>query len=160
MQFDIRYACDDIINARELFAEYAKLLVEAESRIVYYLDLQGYDSEAENLDEKYGLPDGRFYIAYLEGKAAACIALRKMNDAECELKRLYVKAEFRGQGIATALLELVIADARDIGYRFMLLDTLPALKEALKLYEKKGFYRIGPYNDNPVEDSVFLRLDL
>jgi len=75
------------------------------------------------------------------------------------MKRLYVRPKFRGNKIAKLLVELIIKDAKEIGYQCMLLDTFPALKDALELYEKEGFYRIPPYNDSPVNDTVFMRID-
>ena len=93
-------------------------------------------------------------------KAAASVALHKIDEQTCELKRLYVKPEYRRQGIAEMLLDRLISEARETGYSYMVLDTMPALKEAIRLYEKKGFYRIGKYNNNPFEKMLFYRKDL
>ena len=160
MSFEIRLAIDDVDNIKELFTEYTKMLIDMESDFQNYLNIQNYDSEIENLRGKYGLPDGRLYIAYSDNHAVGCIALRKINNTECEMKRLYVKPQFRGNGLAKSLVELIINDAREIGYRYMLLDTLPGLKTAIKMYENLGFYRIPSYNDSPVENTVFMKLDL
>jgi ribosomal protein S18 acetylase RimI-like enzyme len=124
------------------------------------LHLQNYDHELENLEEKYGMPDGRLYIACLGHQAAGCIDLRRLNDTESEMKRLYIKPSYRGAGLGKILIDRVIGDAREIGYRAMLLDTLPVLKAAMKLYENAGFYRIPPYNNSPAEKTIFMRLDL
>ena len=96
----------------------------------------------------------------MDDAIAGCIALRPLSDTECELKRLYVKDTFRGQGIAEHLVEKLIDDAREMGYDAMLLDTLPFLKGALHLYAKLGFQEISPYNNSPMETSIFLKLDL
>jgi ribosomal protein S18 acetylase RimI-like enzyme len=160
MSLEIKLAYDDTDNIKILFSEYINLLLEVEKDFHIYLDLQNYDSEIDNLKEKYGLPDGRLYIAYYDNQAAGCIALRKMNETECEMKRLYIKPQFRRNKIGMALVELIINDAKKIGYKYMLLDTLPSLEAAVKLYENFGFYRIPPYNDSPIDNTIFMKLDL
>ena len=160
MPIEIKLAYDDTDNIKELFAEYIKLLFDLESGFQHYLDLQGYENEIGNLNEKYGLPNGRLYIAYVNNQAAGCVALRQINDTECEMKRLYVRPEFSGNKIGEALVETIISDAKEIGYQFMLLDTFPSLHKAIKLYEKKGFCKIPPYNNSPIDNTVFMKLDL
>ena len=160
MSIEIKLGYKDTDNIKILFDEYTKLLVDTDSNFENYLDIQNYDDEIENLNAKYSLPHGRLYIAYLNKQAAGCIALRKINESDCEMKRLYVKPEYRGSGIAKKLVDLIISDAKSIGYQCMLLDTLPGLKGAIKLYEGIGFYRIPSYNDSPIDDTVFMKLDL
>ena len=160
MSLEIKLAYDDTVNIEQLFTEYTELLVRLESDFGSYLQLQNYDSEVDNLNEKYGLPRGRLYIAYLEGRAAGCIALREISKTECEMKRLYVRPEFRGHNIGEALVETIISDATEIGYHCMLLDTFPALEKAIKLYEKMGFYSTLPYSNSPIEHAIFMKLDL
>jgi len=144
----------------ELFNEYTRELASIEASFGSYLSLQGYSKELEDLEGKYGLPDCRLYIALAGGQAAGCVALKRHGDGACEMKRLYVKPEFRNLSIARQLTSAIIQDAKGIGYTHMLLDTLPSLVPAIKLYESIGFYRIGPYNDSPVENTIFMRLDL
>jgi ribosomal protein S18 acetylase RimI-like enzyme len=79
---------------------------------------------------------------------------------QCEMKRLYVKPEFRGNGIAKILAERIISDAKSIGYSSMLLDTLPFLQTAISMYRKMGFYEIECYNDSPLDDTIYMKLDL
>lgn len=160
MSLEIRPAYDDLENIKILFNEYTQYLFTIESNFQNYLDLQNYDDEITNLHEKYRLPSGRLYIAYYAGQAAGCIALRQINQTDCEMKRLYVRPQFRGKGIAKTLSEIIIRDARSIGYQSMLLDTLPTLVVAISLYEKMGFYRTLPYNASPVTNTVFMKLDL
>ena len=157
---EIKLAYDDTRNILALFSEYIDMLLGLEPDFQCYLEIQDYDSEIEDLTQKYGLPSGRLYIAYYEGNVAGCIALRQMNDEECEMKRLYVKPQFRGNGIAKELVRLIVNDAKEIGYKSMLLDTWPSLNAAIKLYEGFGFYRIPPYNDSPIANTVYLKLDL
>lgn len=152
------YRCIDKI--KELFKEYTDMLVKTDEKFAQYLKLQDYDSELENLHIKYGPPKGRLYLATVEGEVAGCIALRYMDKTTCELKRLYVKPEFRGNQIGDVLVEQVIEDAKEIGYKKILLDTLPFLKSAIHLYKKYGFYEILPYNNSPMSNSIYYRLDL
>ena len=145
---------------KSLFTEYTEYLVENDSKFKEYLEIQKYDDEVEHLENKYGLPWGRLYIAYYENQVAGCIALRKINDKECEMKRLYVIPKFRNKGIAKTLVEKIVSDAKKIGYSSMLLDTLPFLQTAIKMYKKMGLYEIECYNNSPMEDSIYLKLDL
>ncbi|MCL2111288.1 MAG: GNAT family N-acetyltransferase [Clostridiales bacterium] len=161
MSLEIKLAYRHTKEIKELFAEYTELLVEAESSFGTYLDIQDYDAEIEDLETKYGLPDGRLYIAFSDGQAAGCIALKPLDGkVNCELKRLYVRPGHRGKKIAKALVETIIRDAVQIGFSHMLLDTLPALEEAMSLYKSFGFYEIPSYNNSPVDSSIFMRLDL
>ena len=89
-----------------------------------------------------------------------CIALRKLDEERCEMKRLYVRPAFRGRHIARRLVDQIIANARMIGYRRMLLDTLPCLEDAVRMYRKLGFRDIPCYNDSPMDITLFMGLDL
>ena len=121
-----------------LFSEYTRMLVTEDPAFAAYLELQNYDEELRHLEGKYGLPDGRLYLALVDGTPAGCIALRKLDETRCELKRLYVRPAFRGQGLARLLTEQILRDARAIGYRKILLDTLPFLESAIRLYRSLG----------------------
>ena len=143
-----------------LFAEYTAMLIEGEPEMAGYLRQQNYEQELSHLQEKYGGADGRFYVALAEGRVVGCIALRRFYKESCELKLLYVLPEFRGCGIARGLTRRLIADARGMGYRRMLLDTLPFLRGAMALYESEGFYRVDRYNDSPLSRTFFYCLDL
>ncbi|MDO4582377.1 MAG: GNAT family N-acetyltransferase [Bacillota bacterium] len=143
-----------------LFAEYTQMLIDGDATFARYLQMQHYDEELRQLAAKYGPPDGRLYLAYDDGQPAGCIALKRHDDACGELKRLYVRPAYRGRHIGERLLRQIVADATNIGYRAIVLDTLPFLREALRLYEKFGFYETTAYNDSPMSNSIFLRLDL
>ena len=160
MRMEIKLAYDDIDNIKELFTEYIKLLFDYDSGFQDILDLQDYEFEMGNPEKKYALPNGRLYIAYCDDRVAGCIALRKLSETECEMKRFYVRPQFRGNHIGRALAEAIIDDAKEIGYESMLLDTLPMLTTAIAMYDGMGFQRIPPYNDYPVEKTVFMKLDL
>jgi ribosomal protein S18 acetylase RimI-like enzyme len=160
MKTEIKLAYDNIRDVKELFLEYTEMLVKNDHNFAKYLEVQNYDSELEHLTDKYGLPEGRLYIVNVEGEVAGCIALRKIDDENCEMKRLYVRHKFRGHKIANKLMEIIIEDAKIIGYKSMLLDTLPFLEKAIHLYEKFGFYKIEAYNNSPMDTSIYMKLDL
>jgi putative acetyltransferase len=149
---------EQIALARELFREYAKALSVD-------LCFQDFERELRELPGKYAPPAGRLLLAYYndEGaseRVAGCGALRPLSAEICEMKRLYVRPEFRGKGIGRALALALITAARGIGYRALPLDTLPRMGEAHKLYEQLGFREISAYCPNPVEGVRYLELDL
>jgi putative acetyltransferase len=138
---------------RTLFEEYA-------ASLDIDLCFQNFDEELRTLPGEYGPPDGTIILAYLDETPAGCVALRKLEDKTCEMKRLYVKPECRGKGIGRALVEAVIVHARQIGYASMKLDTLGSMKEANELYASLGFAECGPYRYNPCTCPVFMELAL
>ncbi|MBQ4536094.1 MAG: GNAT family N-acetyltransferase [Lachnospiraceae bacterium] len=143
-----------------LFDEYTNMLIEGNPDFQKYLAIQNYDEELEHLESKYGLPDGRLYLAYFEKQLAGCVGLRKINGSDCEMKRLYVRPQFRGNHIGDYLVKFIIEEARKIGYSHMLLDTLPFLDTAIQMYKKHGFYEISSYNNSPMEGLVYMKLEL
>lgn len=144
----------EIAAARELFREY-------ETELDLDLCFQGFEAELATLPGKYAPPDGRLLLAYVGDKLVGCIAMRKLEDGVCEMKRLFVRGEFRGQKIGIALIDRVINDAREIGYAKMRLDTSTLkMKKAISLYESYGFARIAPYYDNPHPGVLFMELTL
>src|SRR5437867_1695699 len=144
---------EQMAAVRQLFVEYARSL-----NIV--LCFQGFEQELAELPGCYAPPPGRLLLA-LEGEAVVgCVALRKIDDGICELKRLYVRPAFRGMGAGRLLVTAVLEAARQCGYRVMRLDTLVSMKEAKALYESFGFVRIAPYYENPSTETVFMELNL
>jgi len=160
MKIEILPAFDRQKDIVELFSEYTDYLIKGDAVFAKYLGMQNYESEISDLSAKYGMPKGRLYIVYCDGIAAGCIALRNINDISCELKRLYVRPQYRGQGIAKKLVKLILSDAKEIGYSYILLDTLPFLKSAISLYRSLGFYEIEKFNDSPMVGSLYMRYDL
>lgn len=160
MKIEIVLAYDHQQEIRELFSEYTGMLVAGDSSFQEYLDLQHFDDEVDHLEVKYGMPYGRLYVVYCDGQAAGCIGLRRIDEQNCEMKRLYVRPQFRGNKIGEKLVQKIIGDAKEIGYAAMLLDTLPFLENAVRIYQKIGFYTIDCYNDSPVSTSIFMKLDL
>ncbi len=147
-------ATSDIEQARALFKEYAAWLE---------IDLwfQNFDQELAGLPGDYAPPDGRLLLAQQNNQVAGCVALRKIGDGICEMKRLFVRPAFRGQGLGPLLIESVIREARAIGYTAMRLDTLPPkMNDAIALYRAFGFQEIAPYYRNPVPGAKFMELSL
>lgn len=151
---------EDRAELEQLFEEYMDMLLRRQPEFQGYLALQHYDTELDQLREKYGPPYGRLYLARVDGAAAGCVALRQIDRESCELKRLYVRPAFRGHGLAGQLVDQVLSDARAIGYRAVLLDTFPFLEDAIRLYKKRGFREIPSYNGTPMAQLIYLRLDL
>jgi len=162
MEWRIIPGYDRVEELVSLFADYTRMLIAGEPEMVEYLDQQDIRWEVDHLQEKYGGPNGRLYVALEDQRVVGCVALRPIDNESGELKRLYVVPEMRGQGIARALTRKVINDARSIGYRRLLLDTLPFLTEAIALYESEGFCRVEKYNDSPLppEKNYFYGMDL
>ena len=160
MSLEIMLAYDRADEVLALFGEYMDMLLEGDPSFAAYLRIQNYDDELRDLSQKYGLPDGRLYLAYWNGELAGSIALRKIDNENCELKRMYIKPAFRRKGIAVSLVRRLMEDAQIIGYRHMLLDTLPFLQVAIRMYRNLGFYEIERYNDSPMDTSIYMRLDL
>jgi GNAT superfamily N-acetyltransferase len=145
---------DHIDDARRLFREY-------ESWHGMDLCFQGYEQELADLPGKYARPSGCLLLAYSDEKLAGCIALRKLEDGICEMKRLFVRDGFRGQKIGIQLVENLIEEARKENYLTMRLDTFPAMmRKAMSLYESHGFREIPPYYNNPHEGVLFMELTL
>ena len=139
------------LAARNLFVEYAE-------NLGVDLCFQGFQEELDGLPGAYAPPDGRLLLAIDSDRAVGCVAIRKLEDGICEMKRLYVKSAYRGQGLGRRLAEAVIAEARAIGYGKMRLDSLTSLTEAAGLYRSLGFVEISPYRYNPLPDAVFMEL--
>jgi GNAT superfamily N-acetyltransferase len=120
----------------------------------------GYDLELATLPGNYAPPAGCLWLAELGGMPAACVALRRLDATRCEMKRLYVRAAFRGAGLAGILVERVIERARALGYMEMYLDTLPDMRAARLMYDLLGFRVCPPYLPEPTPGAECLVLDL
>ena len=144
-------AIDDI---RALFLEYANSLD-------FSLCFQSFDRELSGLPGPYARPDGRLILCRVDAKPAACIAMKKFEPGVCEMKRLYVRPEFRGYQLGLKLATYLIDEARQAGYARMRLDTIPrTMGHAVQLYRSLGFREIPPYYENPIPQALYLELDL
>lgn len=143
----------DIAVARRLFEEYA-------AWIAIDLSFQNFAEELKLLPGEYAPPGGALLLAWAEARPAGCVAVRRIDEETCEMKRLYVRDSFRGLSAGERLAHEAIAWARAADYRRMLLDTLPSMRSAHRLYERLGFMEIPAYRFNPVEGARFMALDL
>jgi len=156
MDLDIARATSaaEIAAVRELFLEYEKFLG-------FDLCFQGFEQELAALPGGYAPPRGCLLLARgPAGEVAGCVALRPLAGAVCEMKRLYLRAPYRGRGQGRRLAEAIVEAAREIGYAAMRLDTVARLTESLALYRSLGFREIAPYRENPHADVVYLELEL
>lgn len=144
----------------EDFETAKKLLVEYGSSLSFHLSFQDFEGELANLPGDYVSPNGCLLLAVYKEQSVGCVGLRKLSDEVCEMKRLYVREQFRGLGIGRALVEAVIEKARKIDYNYMRLDTVPSMEVASALYISVGFKKISTYRYNPIEDAVFMELKL
>lgn len=145
---------EDIETARQLFREYSDWLQ-------INLCFQNFEQELAHLPGDYAPPQGRLLLAYDDSELVGCVALRRIAEGVCEMKRLFLREASRGRGLGRALIEAIIQEARRLGYERMRLDTLPPkMNDAIALYRRYGFKEIAPYYDNPVPGAIFMELEL
>ncbi|MBL8459974.1 carbonate dehydratase [Zoogloea sp.] len=143
----------EIEHVRQFFRNYAGWLGVD-------LGYQNFAEEMASLPGAYSPPTGRLFFAELDGRPAGCIGIRAATEGVCEMKRLYVEPESRGNGVGRELALAAIKAAKSLGYRKVMLDTLPAMRIAVKLYRELGFKEAPAYYPTPVEGTMFLALDL
>ena len=143
----------ELEHVRQFFRNYAAWLG-------VNLDYQDFGEEMASLPGAYAAPAGRLFYAEFEGRPAGCVGIRPTSDGVCEMKRLYVEPEMRGNGIGRQLALAAIKAAKALGYRKVMMDTLPAMRIAVKLYRELGFKEAPAYYPTPVEGTLFLALDL
>jgi ribosomal protein S18 acetylase RimI-like enzyme len=153
-EFCFAESAQEIAAIRGLFLEYAQSLG-------FSLCFQGFDQELAGLPGDYAAPAGRLILATQGGETAGCVALHKLDAEHCEMKRLYVRPQFRGRGLGLYLTERIMADAREIGYKYLRLDTVePVMRTAVAMYRRFGFHEIAPYRPNPIEGALYMELEL
>jgi ribosomal protein S18 acetylase RimI-like enzyme len=141
-------------DIRLLFLEYA-------GSLNFSLCFQQFDQELRGLPGEYAPPEGRLILCEVDGRPAGCIALKKLEEGICEMKRLYIRPEFRGRALGLKLVIHLIAEARSAGYSAMRLDTVSGIMDhAIALYRSVGFRNIPPYYVSPIANAVYLELDL
>jgi len=149
-------SAEEYLAARKLIEDYA-IFLDVD------LCFQDFNRELETLATMYGPPNGCQYLVFYDGQLAGGVGLRRFDKETCEMKRLYVYPSFKGKGLGTLLVDSVIAEAKRLNYKKMVLDTIPKLETALQMYFRRGFYEVSPYYDNPHRHSMkvyFLALDL
>ena len=149
------------VESREQAAEVRELFLEYARSLTFDLCFQSFDKELAGLPGDYAPPEGRLLLAIFDGQTAGCVALRKIENDVCEMKRLYVRPQFRGKGLGKALAERIIHEAREIGYKKLRLDTVePVMRAAVAMYRQLGFQEIEPYRANPIEGALYMELQL
>lgn len=142
-----------IAATRELIAEYgASLGVD--------LSYQNFAEELASLPGAYAPPRGALLIAEAGTDFVGCIAMRPLSDHICEMKRLYVRPQWRATGLGRRLALAILDQGRRAGYRAIRLDTLPSMTAARALYLSLGFRAVPPYYPSPVAGTAFLEFDL
>lgn len=142
-----------VATARELFREYSEAIGTD-------LEYQGFSAELAALPEPYVPPHGALLVAHAGADVAGCVCLRRLDSRTGEMKRLYVRAAYRGTGLGKRLVEAAVHAARRAGYRELRLDTLPTMTSAQALYRRMGFVEIPPYNDTHLPGTRFYALEL
>jgi putative acetyltransferase len=140
-------------DVRTLFLEYA-------ASLGFDLCFQDFDQEIASLPGAYAPPRGILLLAEADEQAAGCVALRPLDPLVCEMKRLFVRPAWRGQGLGRLLCEALISEAQDLGYASMRLDTVPRMTEATALYRSLGFRPIEPYRFNPIPGALYMEMTL
>lgn len=145
---------EHIEQTRTLFKEY-------EAWLEVDLCFQSFEKELAELPGAYASPTGCLFLAMQDNRVGGCVALRKIGEGTGEIKRLFLRPEFRGMGIGRQLAEAIIREAKRLGYERTRLDTLPPkMNDAIALYRSLGFKEIGPYYNNPVPGAKFMELSL
>ena len=144
---------EEIAQVRALFLEYGAMPD-------FCVCFKGFEEEVRSLPGMYAPPEGRLLLAYVEGHTAGCVALRKMESGVCEIRRLYVRPQFRGKRLGRTLAEEIIAQAREAGYHTARLGTLPVMREAIALYQSLGFAQVEPYKADALDGALYMQLSL
>jgi putative acetyltransferase len=149
------------VTAREEMGMVRLLFWEYAESLGFDLCFQGFEQEVADLPGRYAPPSGSLLLATAGGELAGCVALKKLGDGACEMKRLFVRSGHRGTGLGRALVERVIGEARRLGYQAIRLDTVPSVMgKAVALYRSLGFRDIPAYCFNPVPGALFMELPL
>ena len=147
-----------IVDGKQYMDQVKRLLLEYTGKLGRDLTFQGLDEELKDPGKKYTAPEGELLVA-LDGNrnAVGMIAYHRFSDECCEMKRLYVAPECRGEKLGEQLIEQLLSHAKQAGYREMVLDTIVPLRAAIHLYQKFGFQECEPYYNNPMDDAIYMK---
>lgn len=153
VQIEYRHAnsADEFKAAKNIFIEYSKSLG-------FDLSFQDFSDELNQLDTRYHQPKGDLILAYVDSRLAGAVAVHEFEPGIAEMKRLYVRDDFRKLGIGQELVARIVASAKDLGYNAIRLDTLKSMMGALRIYHAAGFKNIDPYRFNPLDGAEYLEL--
>ena len=146
-----------IIDGNNHINEIRELIVEYSQKLGRDLSFQNIEDELSAPAKKYTAPEGELLAAIEKGEVIGMVAYHRHSDTRCEMKRLYVKPEYRGMRIGEKLVTEIINRAQKSGYEEMVLDTIIPLKSAIHLYKKFGFQECEPYYNNPMKDVIYLK---
>lgn len=152
-QIEYRHA-----NTAEEFAAAKKIFLEYSKSLGFDLSFQDFSDELNDLATRYNRPKGDLILAYVDSQLAGTVAVHEFEPGIAEMKRLYVRDDFRKLGIGQELVARIVASAKDLGYNAIRLDTLKSMKGALKIYHAAGFKAIDPYRFNPLDGAEYLEL--
>jgi len=155
MKINIKFATSksDYFNAKKLFIEYSNSLD-------FSLSFQDFDKELENIPGKYKKPDGCIILAWKNSDSIGCVGMRPLDNITCEIKRLYLKPDYRGFGLGKLLTKKVLEYCVERGYIKVFLDTTSSMESAINIYKSLGFLETSPYYNNPLSDVIFFELNL
>lgn len=143
----------DYVTASKLFTEYVQ-------QLGVDLSFQNFNDELDTLSVMYAKPYGVLSLAWEKDVPIGCFGIRKLENSICELKRMYIREEWRGFGYGKQLIKKAIELAARLGYSKMRLDTLSTMTSAIKLYSQAGFYEIEPYRFNPMAGAKYFEIGL
>lgn len=147
-------------NTNELFTQAKSLFQEYAKSLNFDLSFQNFNTELENFPNQYSPPTGNLFLALSENHAIGCVGIRYFKKGICEMKRLYVRPNYRGEKAGKELVITAIQTGKELGYGCMRIDTLPSMEIANQLYKSLGFVEIEPYRHNPIEGAIYLELNL
>ena len=151
----------EIVDGKPYINQVKNLIIEYTKKLGRDLTFQNIDDELEDIARKYTDPEGELLVAVdTEGNVCGMIAYHRHSEDRCEMKRLYVRPEFRGEKLGEQLIKEILERAKQKGYKEMVLDTIVPLQSAIRLYRKFGFTECEPYYNNPMSDVIYMKKEL
>jgi putative acetyltransferase len=147
-------------NTNELITQAKRLFLEYAESLDFDLCFQNFNNELNDFPSQYSPPTGNLLLSFSENEAIGCVGIQCFEKDICEMKRLYVKPEYRGKGAGKELAVSAIKSGKALGYEYMRLDTLSSMETANQLYKSLGFIEIDPYRDNPIDGAIYMELNL